>query len=514
DCSRDHEESLAILRASNEFLHYAVSVALQKVQQLEEMGQVDGPDGQSQEKMFQNLCKITRVLLWRYTSIPTAAEESGKKEKSKNISLLCLEGLLRIFHTMQLRYQPKLPQFLQALDPAHEDGEEEATDINVTAKAGFLIRQFQRSLVNLLSHAEDDFNSKEALWLISVLTTLSRLLEPSSQQYVQLLSWTVKICKETSLEDAPCCRGLLTLLFRLHALIKSPVSILCELAQDIHAQLGDIDQDLEVEHQPHFAVVNTKTAAPTTCLLILGQAERVLEEVDWLINKMKSHLGSEAAEDASQAASAAQLLEKAVILQLGTLLTSYHELVQTALPAGSCVDALLRSVCKMYTVLTSLVKYYLQACRSASGGIPGRLEKLVRLSGSHLTPQCYAFITYVQSETSVVSEEKKKKKKDKLTAEGSTVMAKVLRETKPIPNLIFAIEQYENFLIHLSKKSKVNLMQYMKLSTSRDFRINVSTLESALEEQDAENVSDNDQSSASAQPNDSQEPKRKRRRKK
>nr|XP_056721814.1 Fanconi anemia group I protein [Euleptes europaea] len=514
DCSQSHEEGLTILRASNEFMRYAVSVALQKVQQLEETGQTDGPDGQNQEKMFQNLCKITGVLLWRYTSIPTAAEESGKKEKSKSISLLCLEGLLRIFHTMQLRYQPKLPQFLQALDPANEDGEEEAADVNVTAKAAFLIRQFQRSLVNQLTHAEDDFNSKEALLLVSVLTTLSKLLEPSSQQYVQLLSWTVKICKETGLEDVPCCRGLLTLLFHLHALIKSPASILRELAQDIHAQLGDIDQDLEVEHQSHFAVVNTKTAAPTACLLVLGQAEKVLEEVDWLVNKMKSHLGLEAAEDSSQAASEVQLLEKAVILQLGTLLTSYHELVQTALPAGSCVDTLLRSISKMYTTLTSLVKYYLQACRSASGGIPGRLEKLVKLSGSHLTPQCYAFITYVQNETSLVAEDKKKKKKDKSTAEVSTVMAKVLRETKPIPNLIFAIEQYENFLIHLSKKSKVNLMQYMKLSTSRDFRINVSTLQSALDEQGAEMESDDDQGSASALPDVSQEPKRKRRRKK
>ncbi|XP_048337616.1 Fanconi anemia group I protein [Sphaerodactylus townsendi] len=514
DCSQSHEESLAVLRASNEFLRYAVSVALQKVQQLEEGGQTDGPDGQNQEKMFQHLCKITRVLLWRYTSIPTAAEESGKKEKSRSVSLLCLEGLLRIFNTMQHRYQPKLPQFLQALDPASEDGEEDMADVDVTVKATFLIRQFQRSLVNQLSHAEDEFNSKEALLLISVLTTLSKLLDPSSEQYMQLLSWTVKICKETSLEDVPCCRGLLTLLFSLHALIKSPVSILRELARDTHAQLGDIDQDLEVEHQPHFAVVNPKTAAPTACLLVLGQAEKVLEEVDWLVNKMKSRLGSEATEDPSQAAGEAQPLEKAVILQLGTLLTSYHELVQTALPTGSCVDALLRSVTKMYTTLTALVKYYLQVCRSTTEGIPARLEKLVKLSGSHLTPQCYAFISYVQNETSTVAEEKKKKKKDKLTAEVSAVMAKVLRETKPIPNLIFAIEQYENFLIHLSKKSKVNLMQYMKLSTSRDFRINVSTLESALEERDAEKESDDDQSSASAQPQDSQEPQKKRRRKK
>ncbi|XP_064373311.1 Fanconi anemia group I protein isoform X2 [Dromaius novaehollandiae] len=494
DNAQSHEESLAVLRSSTEFLRYAVSVALQKVQQLEETGQTDGPDGQNPEKMFQNLCKITRVLLWRYTSIPTVVEDSGKK-KGKSISLLCLEGLLRIFNTVQQLYAARIPQFLQALDIT--DGDTEEADVNVTEKAAFQIRQFQRSLVNQFSSAEDDFNSKETQLLITVLSTLSKLLEPASQQFLQFLTWTVKICKENALEDIPCCKGLLTLLFNLHALYKSPVSLLRELAQDIHACLGDIDQDIEVESRSHFAIVNTKTAAPTICLLVLGQAEKVLEEVDWLIKKLNG-LGSDTS-DSSQISNQTQALEKGVILQLGTLLTAYHELVQTALPAGSCVDTLLRSLSKTYTILTSLIKQYIQACRTTSNTIPGRLEKLVKLSGSHLTPQCYSFITYVQnihSESLSFAEEKKKKKKEDEAAVISTVMAKVLRETKPIPNLIFAIEQYEKFLIHLSKKSKVNLMQYMKLSTSRDFRINASMLESALQEhntEDAENEPDNDQ---------------------
>ncbi|NXM68957.1 FANCI protein, partial [Serilophus lunatus] len=514
DNAQSHEESLAVLRSSTEFLRYAVSVALQKVQQLEETGQTDGPDGQNPEKMFQNLCKITQVLLWRYTSIPTIVEESGKK-KGKSISLLCLEGLLRIFNTMQHLYNARIPQFLQALDIT--DGDAEETDINVTEKAAFQIRQFQRSLVNQLSSAEDDFNAKETQSLITVLSTLSKLLDPASQQFLQFLTWTVKVCKENGLEDIACCKGLLSLLFSVHVLYKSPVSLLRELAQDIHACLGDIDQDIEVESRCHFAIVNAKTAAPTVCLLVLGQVDKVLEEVDWLIKKLTS-LGSDTSEDSSQPSNQTQALEKGIILQLGTLLTVYHELVQTALPAGSCVDTLLRSLSKTYAILTSLIKHYIQACRSTSNTIPGRLEKLVKLSGSHLTPQCYSFITYVQnihSESLSFIEEKKKKKKEDEAAVVSTVMAKVLRETKPIPNLIFAIEQYEKFLIHLSKKSKVNLMQYMKLSTSRDFRINASVLDSALQNtEDAENEPDNDQSCTAEQMDENQEPKKKRRRKK
>jgi FANCI solenoid 4 len=42
--------------------------------------------------------------------------------------------------------------------------------------------------------------------------------------------------------------------------------------------------------------------------------------------------------------------------------------------------------------------------------------------------------------------------------------------------LIYVVEQFEGNLIKLSKKSKVNLMQNMKRSTARDFRIRVDCL--------------------------------------
>lgn len=45
----------------------------------------------------------------------------------------------------------------------------------------------QRSLLNLLSSEEEDFNSKEAGLLIAILSTLSRLLEPSSAQVATVL---------------------------------------------------------------------------------------------------------------------------------------------------------------------------------------------------------------------------------------------------------------------------------------------------------------------------------------
>uniref|UniRef100_A0A8D0JEI0 FA complementation group I n=2 Tax=Sus scrofa TaxID=9823 RepID=A0A8D0JEI0_PIG len=506
DSAQSHEESLSVLRSSTEFMRYAVGVALHKVQQLKETGHVSGPDGHNPEKVFQNLCDITRVLLWRYTSIPTSVEELGKKEKGKSISLLCLEGLQKIFSVVLQFYQPQIHHFLRALDAS--DKEEEEVEVSITQRAAFQIRQFQRALLNILSSQEEDFNSKEAFLLVTVLSSLSKLLEPSSPQFVQMLSWTSKICKENSWEDASFCKGLMNLLFSLHVLCKSPVTLLRDLSQDIHGHLGDIDQDVEVEKTNHFAMVNLRTAAPTVCLVVLSQAEKVLEEVDWLITKLKGQVSQEITpeEASSQTTLPSHPIEKAIIIQLGTLLTFFHELVQTALPSGSCVETLLKDLCKMYTILTALVRYYLQVCQR-SGGIPKNMEKLVKLSGSHLTPLCYSFISYMQNKKSK-SLKHTGEKKEKAAA-GASAVARVLRETKPIPNLIFAIEQYEKFLIHLSKRSKVNLMQHIKLSTSRDFKIKGNILDMVLREDEDEN----EEGTSSEHEGQNKEPAKKKRRK-
>uniref|UniRef100_A0A668APJ8 FA complementation group I n=1 Tax=Myripristis murdjan TaxID=586833 RepID=A0A668APJ8_9TELE len=463
DSTLSREEALSVLRSSGEFLRYSVSVALQKIQQLEETGHTDGPDGQNAEKTFRFLCDMTSVLMWRYTNIPSVVEEAGRKEKRSSLSLLCLEGLLRIFTTCQQRYPDKMAQLLSAMDISDDDTEPD--NGNVTEITFFYIRQFQRALFTQLSGGEEEFNSKEAQLLVSILSVLSRQLKPSSQQFVQMITWTVKICKET--KDSAFCKGLLSLLFSLQVLYKSPAGLLLELCQDIHSQLGDIDQDVEVEKQSHFAIVNMKTATTTAVSLLVLLLFLVL-------------CAFLCVGEATQTADQQDPVEKAVTLQLGTLLTALNELVQTALLPGTCTDTLLRELTRTYTILTTLVKYCIQLCSGQQGVLPARFEKLVKLSGSHLTPQCYSFITYAQ--------------------------AKLLRETKAIPNLIFSIEQYEKFLITLSKKSKVNLMQYMKLSTSRDFRINAASLDAALQEQDG-----SQQTPVTQEAEETQEPKHKRR---
>ncbi len=65
-----------------------------------------------------------------------------------------------------------------------------------------------------------------------------------------------------------------------------------------------------------------------------------------------SHVG-----EATQTAGQQDPIEKAVTLQLGTLLTALNELVQTALLPGTCTITLLKELTRTYSILTTLVKY-------------------------------------------------------------------------------------------------------------------------------------------------------------
>lgn len=99
----------------------------------------------------------------------------------------------------------------------------------------------------------------------------------------------------------------------------------------------------------------------------------------------------------------------------------------------------------------------------------------------------YKFLTvYGQQQQSQTHQESRNKKKGKKKEVNQKQKLKIQRESKMIPNLIFAVEQFERYLIQLSRKSKFDFMQYMKRSTSRDFRIQLNFAEqpSSSDEED------------------------------
>ena len=49
--------------------------------------------------------------------------------------------------------------------------------------------------------------------------------------------------------------------------------------------------------------------------------------------------------------------ERSVCTRLGILVTAFHELLQSALPVGVCMESIVKQMTRMYGTLTILVKY-------------------------------------------------------------------------------------------------------------------------------------------------------------
>lgn len=490
------EESVDTLRQNTDFLKYMLGVAIQKLQQIQEKGQCDGAEGKDKTKIFKYCCTIGSVLLSYYVKEQKA--DSEQRVREKHVLSQTLEGLVSLITIVTQRYKQDLVKFLTSLDQNNADLDGQPDNVKIYK----YIRVFQKLVTNILNAEVDNQNMKDMTSLLNCIFLLSRSMTTDCEKFEQVQNWVQKLCTEKNIDDINLCKHLLTSLLSMTQRLRSSMHLLRDLAQDIHSQLGDIDQEIEVDNRTNFAMVTNRTVAPCVLTLVLQHCEKELDDTDWVIARVKADtLCSTPTQSGDESPGLTQREghEKSICTRLGLIINAFHEIIQSMIPTGTCTETALKLLTRLYGTLTMLVKYYLTLYNQKLGSLTGRFEKLVKLSGTHLTQYCYAMITYIQASESekiqhAAPEKGKKKKDDKKKAAAQPAKSNVMKQTRTIPNLIFAIEQYEKYLIQLTKKSKVNLMEHMKHSTSRDFRINVAALET-LDNQSGtdEELSDSDE---------------------
>ncbi|KAH9367961.1 hypothetical protein HPB48_017462 [Haemaphysalis longicornis] len=286
--------------------------------------------------------------------------------------------------------------------------------------------------------------------------------------------------------------------------------------------------EVELSRSKKFNLVNAKTAASLVPVL-LENLQRVQENVDWLLALVRSKVALEASSKEEGAAdsppsASRPAQEMGVCRQLGYLAAIFVQLVQSRLPSGRCSESVVKQLTRFYNSLSALSKLVVLCCTYL---FLYSFENWAACAASTNTSsrqwphpadtERYAPHHLLQNAESEKEPVYKKPRRDEAQK------AAVSREVTTIPSLIFAIEQHERLLIQLAKRSKVNLMEHVKISTARDFRICSDkvqeNLEVLAEAPDDDNLdSDGDGSLASsngvpsAQPTASAKPKPKNKR--
>lgn len=247
----------------------------------------------------------------------------------------------------------------------------------------------------------------------------------------------------------------------------------------------------------------TTTIADTCINQLCNAVRKQVDDIEYFILKVKSYCaqlknGGQSEDDRSTVESRMVTAERRICTQLIFISRVCIHLGNTYIHLGNTMDNFTKLLIQLYACLANLAKHFINRQRIAPVSYKStKFDQLVQTIGKKLPLKVYAMITYI--EENIFDEEdgngsddeapKRPKKKD-----AKTHKAKVMRDTKNIPKLILRIENFNRFVIALSKKTEHDLNKLLHIGTVRDFRIKTGPLREAIEKIRANGASDDEQS--------------------
>ncbi|KAF8721089.1 hypothetical protein HU200_023505 [Digitaria exilis] len=311
---------------------------------------------------------------------------------------------------------------------------------------------------------------RESEAVTELILGISRKLHLEQRHIVG--NWATDLCGKKTVQNPSMAREVVKLAIHL---TPSPddMILVCEMAAELK-KLMTLGEDNSRDSSDTFHIINCKTKN-SLAAFYLQMVELSLTELDWGLGKLKAMvtLGYDSAtidedqpaDERMQRLALEEALYSSSTLAVHVLSSFAHMSLK-----DSQAEHFLKLTAKFYKFLTRMSKSHI-APKGYTQSIPSlRFQKLAEVTCRMLTSPVYDFVSSVQ-------EDQETPRKGNL--------AKIRRESKCIPDLIYQIEDYEKCLIQLSKLTKVNLLRHAKRSVARDFRIQDKSEEQQHEENHA-----------------------------
>ncbi|KAK8727447.1 hypothetical protein OTU49_009560 [Cherax quadricarinatus] len=457
--SDDDSDTSNILKDNHDLQLYLLSVVEEVV------SSITGLTQSEKEKHLPHLRAVAKTLLHECSENLSSLDSSDVREVLRLRQ--CLQVLSSILTSFIKFYKHKLESILKEMMDKSDGKSLDSLLYKIT-------KRLQKLLLKILHHEERGPLLKDATTVVHVMTVLTEAMDPNCPEISDVQDWVLQLCKDQDFGHSGLAVSMMNHLIKLSNQIKANHNLARGIARELHHKLGDFEQGVEVEESGKYKIVSEETSSAILTHLLM-HLDDTLGLTELALNKMKACILSGIEYDANK-------VEKNLCIKCSCVITAVHEIIQSALPLGGNTDQTLRVVTKLYNVLLQYVQYYRDLYRLKNYvQISDKFEKVVQMSGEMISSTVYPMITYIEG----AQRQAESKKQGVLTA-------RAIKESKLIPSLIYAIEQYETHLILLSRKSKVNLMETMKLSTARDFRIVSTALMELLEKENEEEEQESD----------------------
>ncbi|XP_067004325.2 Fanconi anemia group I protein [Anabrus simplex] len=470
-------DSANMLRGRREFSRYVMQATLQQLHHIKSMKSTEIKHFPA---LFSHCTEVGSVLY--QNCIENLQDLSAVDKLTSVLSVECFYELLLV---VKLHFKSQFSRFLDTVvEVSREDG--------LPAQLLKVIEKFQSLLEDNVTADEEDEDEpgvkKLPVLLVNVLSLLSLEISHDTLS-VDVYNWMKRFAKEKSLSNPNLVRAVVSLLFKLQTHYKTDGVLFDNFAAQLLSVMGAIDTDSAPDDVTHYAILGENTA--NICLQQLSSSlKTLLDDVEWIVARLRGEFAAQSYPSEHDIEKRREFLkgkERDTCRFLGHCVKIITVVISIALPPGPTTDAVLKLLISLYATLSSTTKYFISRSNKTDRAFQtARFMNVVHLAGVDLAGHVQLLILHIMSlDTENEEPEKKKKKKGGEKA----AMSKVLKDTKCVPKIVFGMETFEKFLIQLSNKCKVNLMQNIKPSTSRDFRIKMEVLQQALVPDD-ENGSD------------------------
>jgi hypothetical protein len=240
------------------------------------------------------------------------------------------------------------------------------------------------------------------------------------------------------------------------------------VSSDVKSALGDIEHADEcyipshtstnlrfsiVDEQNHYSII--------TC--VCNSIKFALVDIDWCItHTCKAH--SIFVSDQDQGGLEHQeyiedtgigRFEAACIARMSAIIEVVNTLNRCRVEQIAAAEAIMTATESMLKTIFGLIRQV-----TLNGKLPGAdFDTMIQRLGSSVYRSIYDFIYYVVK-----------------CQESTSSRAEIHREARIIPNLVYQVERVEGLLIKAAQTTKQEFSRHIRVTTSRDFRIDITRL--------------------------------------
>lgn len=456
--------------------------------------------------LYENICKLTK-LLYDYFLFDVC-EKIKFSQPVLELGLDCYLQTIKLVNS----YYKNLNKFFA--DSNQDDSNDESGGIfDVLRNMRLYLDQIlQMNQVDDVSNQEDDIDDKETYdkiesHLIGCVSVVCHGLKNNHDSKIKnILTWLSMVAEKYSFSNSSNSKQFLTLMLEMHSANQEDPIMLANIIKHLCHTFGRISKahktnQSQISPLRLITTWNRAVMCPVLCQSLCNELNYVIH----CLSRIKAELNASQKKIKNICLDRLKSREKAICHRIVLVVLSATSFTKSVIPLGQCTESVFNLLYQVYKTINVVTKHFL-ARSTVNEPVykQALLGKLSEIVNDQLSPNVSKFIMFIEYDRPLTDKEKKSVQLKNQTR----------RQASYIPRVVTELELFVNLITKLGKKCKdQNLLNSIKLTATRDFRLNVQKVQDMLSKQNNSDESDEEIIIGNKRPNEANEqpPKKKRR---